>query len=241
MLLSLEHVAKTHWVGPYEKPTLAAISLSLGPGDVVGVWGAPRSGKSTLLRLAAGLEMPDTGVVRFDGADMATMSSSRRGELRLNEIGLVGREGPQSAEFSVLDYVALPLLNRCARREARLRAMSVLRRVGIAECRDARWRHLSDAEQALVSLAHGLVREPRLLLADDRTAGLDALEQSEVVGLLRSAAAEAGIAVLMTSSVMSALTGAHEAFTLSDGRLLAVTDTALGDNVLDFSSGEQMA
>lgn len=241
MLLTLEHVAKTHWVGPYEKRTLVDVSLALAPGDFVGVWGGHRAGKSTMLRIAAGLELPDAGLVRFGGADLGALSRARRGDLRLGDIGLVRGEGPQSAEFDVADFVTLPLLAQHSRREARRRAMDLLRRVGIVECHDVKWRHLSDSERALVSLAHGLVREPRVLLADDPASGLDALQQAEVVGLLRSAAAETGVAVLMTASAMSALTGVHEAFTLGDGRLTPVTDSAPGGKVIEFPTGEQTA
>lgn len=241
MLLALEHVVKTHWVGPYENKTLVDVSLSLSAGDFVGVWGAHRSGKSTLLRIAAGLEPPDEGTVSFEGRDLARLSSSQRGELRLHQIGVVRDHGPQSPELSVADYVALPLLSRHPRGEARRRALNALRRVGIAECHDAHWRHLSDGERALASLAHGLVREPRLLLADDPTVRLDTLQQNEVLGLLREAATESGVAVLMTSSVMTALTGAHEAYTLSEGKLAPVADPAAGADVLEFPRGGQMA
>lgn len=239
-LLSVEHVRKTHWVGPYEKRVLVDVSLAMRPGDLFGVWGAQRSGKSTLLRLAAGLEIPDAGVVRYDGIDLAGMSKAHRDRLRLEQIGLVQREGPQSSSFSVLDYVAVSLFNRCTRRDARNRALATLRRVDVAECRDARWHQLSDGEQTLVSLAHGLVRGPRLLLVDDPTAGLDVLQQKEIVDLLRAVAAEEQIAVLMTSSVLSAITAAHQAFTLSDGRLITVTDVSRpGGEVIEFPRGDQ--
>jgi putative ABC transport system ATP-binding protein len=239
-LLSVEHVGKTHWVGPYEKRVLVDVSLSMSSGDLFGVWGAQRSGKSTLLRLAAGLEVPDAGTVRYDGRDLAAMPKARRDRLRLEQIGLVQREGPQSSSFSVLDYVAVPLFNRCTRRDARNRALAALRRVDVAECRDVRWHQLSDSEQTLVSFAHGLVRGPRLLLVDDPTAGLDTLQQKEVAALLRAVAAEEQIAVLMTSSVLSAITEAHQAFTLSDGRLISVTDASRpGADVIEFPRGDR--
>lgn len=241
MLLTLEHVAKTHWVGPYEKRTLVDVSLTLAPGDFVGIWGGHRSGKSTLLRIAAGLEQPDAGAVRFDGRELTALPRGARGELRLREIGLVRGEGPQSAEFQVLDFVALPLLAFHSRRAARGRAMDFLRRIGIVECHDVTWRNLSDTERALVSLAHGLAREPKLLLADDPTAGLDALQQEEVVQLLRRAARETGVAILTTVSAMSALAGTHEAYTLEEGRLTPVQDPAAGGTVIEFPGGEQSA
>ncbi|HZV74679.1 MAG TPA: ATP-binding cassette domain-containing protein [Conexibacter sp.] len=239
-LLSVEHVGKTHWVGPYEKRVLVDVSLSMHSGDLFGVWGAQRSGKSTLLRIAAGLETADSGAVRFDGTDLASLPKTRRDRLRLEEIGLVQREGPHSSAFNVLDWVANPLFNHYTRRVARNRALAMLRRVDVAECRDARWHQLSDGERTLVSLAHGLVREPRLLLVDDPTAGLDTLQQQEVTELLRAVTGEEQIAVLMTSSVLSAITEAHEAFTLSDGRLIPVTDASRpGAEVIEFPRGDQ--
>ncbi|MGN6188021.1 MAG: ABC transporter ATP-binding protein [Conexibacter sp.] len=239
-LLAVEHVGKTHWVGPYEKRVLVDVSLTMRGGDLFGVWGAQRSGKSTLLRLAAGIETPDTGAVRFDGTDLTTLSKTQRDRLRLDAIGLVQRGGPQSGALTVLDYVALPLFGRCKRHDARARALSALRRVDVAECRDALWHQLSDGEKTLVSLAHALVRGPRLLLLDDPTAGLDTLQQQEVVEMLRTFATRDGIAVLMTSSVLSAIADAHDAFTLSEGRLIPVTETTRrGADVIAFPGGEQ--
>lgn len=237
-LLSVEHVGKTHFVGPYEKRVLVDVSLRMRPGDLFGVWGPQRSGKSTLLRLAAGLETPDVGVVRFDGSDLANLSKAQRDALRLTDIGLVQREGPRSQAFTVLDHVAVPLFKRYKPRQARDRAMTMLKKLDVAECHDARWHHLSDCEKALVSLARGLVREPRLLLVDDPTCGLDAPQQKEVLDLLRKAVVEQRIAVLMTSSVLAAVTEAHEAFTLSDGCLLPVTDASRpGGEVVELRRG----
>jgi ABC-type lipoprotein export system ATPase subunit len=237
-LLSVEHVGKTHQVGPYTKRVLVDVSLSMRSGDLFGIWGAQRSGKSTLLRLAAGLEIPDAGTVRYDGADLATLSKARRDRLRLGEIGLVQGASPRSSTLTVLDYVAIPLFGRCKRHDARSRALAALRRVDVVECRDALWHQLSDGERTLVSIAHGLVREPRLLLVDDPTAGLDTLQQQEAIDLLRAFAQRDQIAVLMTSSALSAIAEAHQAFTLSDGRLVPVTDaTRRSGEVIAFPRG----
>jgi len=245
MVLALEHVAKTHWVGPYEKRTLVDVSLRLAPGDFVGVWGARRSGKSTLLRIAAGLDRPDSGRVAFDGRDLAALSDARRGELRLREIGLMLGSGPHSPEFTVCDYVALPLLVERTRASARGIAIAMLRSVGIVDCRDARWHQLSDSERALANAAHALVRRPRMLLADDPAPDLDPLQQDEVVTLLRRAADDDGVAVLMTTAAMSALAPARTAFVLADGELTPLREAGEergGEaQVIDFPTGRQQA
>jgi putative ABC transport system ATP-binding protein len=241
MLLSIEHAAKVRRVGPHQTPTLLDVSLSIDAGDFVGVWGQRRSGKSTLLRIAGGLEAPDSGRVTYDGQDLARLSVAQRTQLRLASIGLVTGDGPQCSDFTVLDYVKFPLLGRFPMKVARERAMKALRRVGIEDYRDATWDELSDSERSLTSLAHGLVREPRLLLVDDPVVGLDPDQQCDVVDILRSAAADDRVAVLMTSSVLSAIAPAHEAYVLGGGRLAPVTDPAAPSKVIDFPSGGQTA
>jgi ABC-type lipoprotein export system ATPase subunit len=221
-LLSLEHVDKTHHVGPYEKAVMVDVSVSIAPGEFVGVWGGRRAGKSTLLRLASGLDVADRGVVRFEGRDLARMSRAQLGSLRLRDVGVSFGEGPQSPELTVADYVALPLLTAGSSATARARANEALRRTGVLECRHAPWSRLSDTEQVLASLAHALARRPRLLLVDDPTPRLDARHDYEIVGLLRSLA-DSGAAVLMTTSSMAALSDVDRAFTLGDGRLDAVS------------------
>jgi putative ABC transport system ATP-binding protein len=235
-LLSIERVGKTHRVGPYEKRVLVDVSLSMERGDFFGVWGAQRSGKSTLLRIAAGVELSDSGAVRFDGIDLASLSNAKRDGMRLRDIGLVQSDGPHRRGLRVLDYVSLPLFDRFKPNEARRRALSMLRRMDVLECRDASWSQLSDGERQLVALAHGLVREPRLLLVDYGRAGIDTLQEKEVVERLRAVAAEEHVAVLLTSGNLSAITEAHAAFTLSDGRLVAVKQA--GGEVIALRRGE---
>ena len=81
----------------------------------------------------------------------------------------------------MLDYVALPLLIEHGQRKAHGRASDALRRVGMSECAGQRWSSLSDGERALVAIAHGIVRAPRLLLVDDPTANLGVCEREEVI------------------------------------------------------------
>ena len=109
------------------------------------------------------------------------------------------RTGPQSGDFRmIVDYVALPLLGTYSPRGARRRASGMLKRLGVADCAGARWGSLTDGERTLVALAHALVREPRLLVADDPTANLNVLQREDVMGLLRRAADEEGLGILIT-------------------------------------------
>lgn len=233
-LLAIEHISKTHFVGPYEKRVLVDVSLSVEAGDFFGIWGGHRSGKSTLVRVAAGLESPDAGRVVFGGQDLSRLSKRGRDMLRLSDIGVVLGVGPKGAR-TVLDYVTIPLLGSHRRRDARRAALAVLGRLDVIECRDARWDQLSDSEKLLVDLAHGLVRRPRLLLVDHQGAGMDPLQQQEVVQQLRSFAGTDGVAVLFVSGNLSAVTEANAVYTLSDGRLTAVKEP--GGKVIKMPRG----
>lgn len=219
-LLSLQAVGKSYWRGPSEVRVLDDACLDVEEGEFVGVWGRRGAGKTTLLRIAAGLETPDRGTVRFDGHDLAALSERGLARLRRSEIGWVRRSGPRS-DLTMLDYVALPLLIEHVRRDANRRADAALRRVGMGQCAGQRWDSLSDGERALVAVAHGIARAPRLLLIDDPTANLGVRERDEILQLLRSLVEQSGLAMLMTVPDMPAALGSHQLRALSGGRLIS--------------------
>src|SRR5829696_2162010 len=117
MLLTLREVSKTYWRGRQPVRVLERISLDIAPGEVVAVSGATRAGKTTLLRVAAGLEPPDEGTICFDGQALSSPSSRRflwprarqggpspRVEGLERRMGWVRRSGPSSATTSMLSY-----------------------------------------------------------------------------------------------------------------------------------------
>ena len=217
-LLSLRGVGKSYWRGDSEVRVLTDVSLDVGAGEFVAVWGTRGSGKTTLLKLAARLESPDRGAVHFGGTDLATLSEAQHARLMLERIGWVRRTGPKS-DLRMLDYVALPLLAEHGRRQAYARAGEAIERVGVSEHAGQRWDSLCDGERALIGIAHGIARAPRLLLVDDPTANLDVLERERVTELLRSLAEEEAIAVLMTVPDMAAAMRASQIASLGGGRL----------------------
>lgn len=243
-LLSLHEVSKSYWRGPSEVRVLADACLEVQAGEFIGVWGRRGAGKTTLLRIAAGLETPDRGTVRFDGEDLATLSERAHARLRRGEIGWVRRSGPRS-DLTMLDYVALPLLIEHGRRDANRNADTALRRVGMAQCVGQRWESLSDGERALVAIAHGIARRPRLLLIDDPTANLGVRERDEILLLLRSLVEETGLAMLMTVPDMPAALGSHQLRALSGGRLISPSPAPEApdgdDNVIEFPGHQRSA
>lgn len=227
-LLEVRNVSKAYVRGPHRLTVLDDVSLEVHGGEVVGVYGQRSSGKTTLLEIAAGLESPDTGSVHVDGHDLARLSRRRLAAVHREQLGWVERAGPNGDELTVLDYVALPLLKRHGRAEARQRASAALGRLGVRDCAPERWSRLSDSERVQVAIAHGLVREPRLLILDDPTAGLDVIERERVLTLLRTIAEQERVGVLMAVPDMTSMLRAHEVLSLSGGRLLRPPDPPRG-------------
>jgi ABC-type lipoprotein export system ATPase subunit len=238
-LLSLRQARKSYWRGLRETVVLADVSLDVHAGEMVAVWGRRGSGKTTLLEVAAGLQSPDQGTVSFQGRELTAGRPSLARALN-REIGWVQRNGPQSNGMTMVEYVSLPLLGAHSPRMAQRRAVGLLERVGVRDCARQQWDSLTDGERTLVSIAHALVREPKLLIADDPTANLDLLQRAEVMSLLRAAAERKDRAILLTVPDMPEMLNAHQVGSLSEGRLLLSRDDELAD-VVEFPRRERSA
>jgi ABC-type lipoprotein export system ATPase subunit len=239
-LLSLDGVAKRYARGYRELVALEDVALEVDRGDFVAIWGASRSGKTTLLRIAAGIEAPDHGAVTYDGQDLPALSRRRRAQLLLREIGCVWQTGRITRGLSVLDHVALPRFKQCSHATARREAHDVLERVGALQCGHARWHELSDGERTRVALAHALIRRPKLLLADEPTANLNMIEREQVLAVLRSVAEEAGVAVVMTAPDAPNLMQSHRLMSLDRGRLIKPSSEQRG-TLIDFPGASERA
>lgn len=242
-LLQLRSVHRSYWRGPREVQVLRDVSLDVEAGALVGIYGQRGSGKTTLLRIAAGFESPDTGVVTYRNRNLGNLSRNALARVRRNEIAWVERGGPHSRELSLLVYVALPLYRICGPAHAQRQAAQALERLGVHEPPDARWESLTHSTRRLAAIAQALVREPRVLIVDDPTAGLGVLDTERVVGLLRSAAEDGGLGILMAVPDMPAMLHAHEVRSLSRGRLLAPADPPPegAGTVVEFPRGERSA
>jgi len=232
-LLSLDGVTKRYARGYREVEALAGVDLDVEAGDFVAVWGGSRSGKTTLLRIAAGIEPPDGGRVRFDGQDVTTLSRRARARLLLNDVGCVWQTGRITRGLSVLDHVALPRFKQRSHAQARGEAHEMLERVGVPQAAGARWHELTDGERTRVALAHALIRQPRLLLADEPTANLNMIEREQVLGVLRSVADQARVAIVMTAPDAPNLLQSHRLMSLDGGRLIKPRSEQRG-TLIDF-------
>jgi lipoprotein-releasing system ATP-binding protein len=223
-LLSFLNVSKRYPDGGRDILVLDRVSLEINAGVSAGVLGARRSGKSTLLRLAAGIALPDSGVVSFQGRDIAQMAGSERGRLLRGAIAFMSASDWRATPGeSVVDHVATSLGSEgLTMREARRRATRVLDRVEIgAAGAEEPTTSLSQTERARVMLARALARQPKLLVLDEPALLPSLGERDRFYALLRDAAQESDITLLMASEEMSALQGVGVLMSICDGEVIS--------------------
>jgi len=230
-LLVLDRVSKRFrrgGRGGFEQVALHDVQLEVEAGELVTVWGRRRSGRTTLLQVAAGIERPSEGVVRFDGVQL----------VRRPMLGRRGGIAYASAHFSrvigetVLDQVAAPLLGGgMSTSAAQAPAFDALRRAGAVDCAQLDVDTLDHEELLRVAIARALATDPRLLLVDEPTQELAlAGARDGALELLRSLASD-GIAVLMTAAEAGDLAGANRALTIDQGELRGATQPLVGQVV----------
>lgn len=218
-LLAVQDVSKRYRRGRREYVALNDVSLCVEDGEVVVVLGTRKSGRSTLLRIAAGLERPDQGRVRFQGADLSPSHAVIGRRLAYCRTWFSELEGDV-----VLDHVAAGLLAQgMTAVEAARVANRALARAGVSECARMRPYELEPAECVRVAIARALTSSPALLVIDDPTAAVGPLQSDPILGLLRSLADE-GTAVLMSTSDATCLSGADRALSLDQGELRGELD-----------------
>jgi predicted ABC-type transport system involved in lysophospholipase L1 biosynthesis ATPase subunit len=220
-LLAFEEVTKRAAdVGGRPLPILDAVSFEVDHGETVGLWGMRRSGKSTLLRIAAGVEPPDAGTVRFEGRDLTRLSRGEVARLLRSSIGLASSDVGATRNEIVVDHVALPALSLgTTLREAQIAARETLERVGAAGRADARMGMLSPGERTRVAIARALVRDPLLLLVDEPGSTPSPADRDEIYALLRTLGRDPALTLIVASEDVAAIRTAQRAMTLGDGEL----------------------
>ncbi len=226
-VLELAGVWKRYRRGHRELVVLREVSLAIGTGEVVSVTGGRRSGRTTLLRIAAGVETPDEGTVRFAGADLRGAPRELRRQLVFASTRFIPPLGSD-----VIEHVMAPLLAvRVRRGQASLQAHRALERVGAADLSLTSPETLIPSEALRVAVARAIVREPRLVILDEPTNGVDTLERDSLLLLLQTIAHESGMAVLLTGGETASVTGADRVMRLMGGELLGRTASASADVV----------
>jgi putative ABC transport system ATP-binding protein len=182
----LENLEKYYTEGTARRTVLSRASAKIERGSFTAIRGRSGSGKTTLLNLIAGLDLPDSGVVRIDGHDIQAMDDRSRTLFRRRHCGFVFQFFNLVPTLTVLEIVLIGLeLNDVEAGARDRRSRELLDAIRLPDRAGSFPDQLSGGEQQRVALARALAHEPGLLLADEPTGNLDADSELEVLELLR--------------------------------------------------------
>jgi putative ABC transport system ATP-binding protein len=222
-LIRLEAISKQFGAGETAVRALDQVSLSVAPGEVVGLRGPSGSGKSTLLNIVACITAPDAGLLalgdgpvwqggRYLVADLRA--------LRRTRIGFIFQFHNLLPFLNATDNVALAMtLAGSDLAAARRKAKGLLAFLGVEKRAGAMPARLSGGEAQRVAIARALANDPPIILADEPTAALDSERARSVMDLLRRVAAERQAAVLVVTHDEKIFDRFDRMVALRDGRI----------------------
>ncbi|HET6174309.1 MAG TPA: ATP-binding cassette domain-containing protein [Gaiellales bacterium] len=222
LALELRDVFRIHADSATGAVALQGMTLSVARGERCVVLGPSGSGKSSLLRIAAGFDRPSAGIARTLGVDVMRLGARRAAAFRSRRLGFLDQHYVRalSPALSCADNVALPLaLGGVSPEERRRRALDLLDGMGLAERADDPPSALSGGEQQRVAACAALAHAPALLLADEPAGELDARTARTVYRLLGDLVATSGTTLVIVSHDEAATELADRVVHVRDGRI----------------------
>ena len=220
-LVEIRHLAKSYVRGGQIVPVLADITLDIQAGDFTALMGPSGSGKTTLLNLIAGIDKPDSGVLRVGGVDIVALGEAALADWRAANVGFVFQFYNLMPVLTAHENVELPLmLTSLTRAERRARVELVLAAVGLIDRMDHYPNELSGGQQQRVAIARAVVADPTIIVADEPTGDLDRHAAAEVLGMLQRLNNELGKTIIMVTHDANAARAAKAMVHLEKGELL---------------------
>ncbi len=211
-MLELCHVGKGY---PGGRQILSDLSYRLHTEEYVAIMGESGVGKSTLLNLIAGLDVPDTGEILVNGVLMSSLDDDAATKMRRKEFGFIFQAFHILPHLTLSQNVALPLLLNSAPLDE---VEQMLHAVGLGGRGQHFPRQLSGGELQRVAIARALIHRPKLVLADEPTGNLDPETAHDILMLMRrEIKANGASAIIVTHSAVAATTADRVLVLTKDG------------------------
>jgi putative ABC transport system ATP-binding protein len=215
-----EDLRKDLKLGEMVVHAVRGVSLSVAPGEFLGVIGPSGSGKSTLLGLIGGLDTPTSGKIYIDGDDITDLDERALTRVRNEKIGFVFQFFNLIPTLTAVENVALPIQFSRRRKSGPSRhAMELLELLGLGDRMYHRPSQLSGGQQQRVAIARALANEPPLLLCDEPTGNLDSEASAVVMKALRDVQKQTGTTVIVVTHDMDVASQADRLIALVDGQI----------------------
>ena len=218
-IIQFVDVFKSYQNGATSVTALKGVNLSFDAGDFVTIMGPSGGGKTTLLNLLAGLDLPDQGQIYLQGRKVSDLSDHDLTLLRRKEIGFVFQFFNLMPTLTIQENVELPLLLSHSSKTAGSRVQTLLEYVGLWNRAQSFPAELSGGEMQRIAIARALVHQPVILLADEPTGNLDSENGQKIIELMKRAATDFNTTVILVTHNPQIAEFGNRHFELRDGKL----------------------
>lgn len=200
---------------------LDGVSLSIAPGEFIGLIGRSGSGKTTLLNLVAGLDRSSEGDIYFKGVNISDKSEDQLALFRRQEIGIIFQSSALLPLLTAYENIELPLrIAKISREERETRSYEVLDLVGMGHRAKHRPYELSGGEQQRIAIARAIVANPSIILADEPTGELDSVTAQRIFKLFRKLTDDRNISIIAATHDRGIIDTVDRVIELRDGKIL---------------------
>jgi lipoprotein-releasing system ATP-binding protein len=222
-ILRCQSISKSFTDAETQIHILQNISIEVDSGETLAILGSSGSGKSTLLHILATLDQADQGDIYFQEQCLNQLSAKKQAQFRNQNLGFVYQFHHLLPEFSAQENVAMPLLIGDVSKHAALDiAVKMLERVGLAHRVGHKPSQLSGGERQRVAIARALVNSPKIIMADEPTGNLDAINSAQIFELIQSINKEFNTAFVIVTHDQSLAEKLDRTLFLKQGQLEAM-------------------
>lgn len=218
-IVKMEHVTKIYGEGNTRVWGMDDVSLTIEKGETVAIVGASGSGKSTMLHVMGGVDVPNSGNVIIDGRDITRLSDEEMSVFRRRKIGFVFQAYHLIPVLTVEENIKMPILldHRKPDREYIDHVMEML---GLKDRRKYLPNQLSGGQQQRAAIARALANRPALILADEPTGALDSKNGNEVLTLLQDSVKKLNQTLVLITHNIDLAREADRIIKIADGKIV---------------------
>ena len=219
-LVEIRDVRKVYKRDAFQVPVLNGVSLNVPNGDFLALMGPSGSGKTTLLNLIAGIDRPTSGRIVVEGKEISRFDQTALANWRARHVGFIFQMYNLIPVLNAFENVELPLLlTKLSKKQRREHVETALNVVGLADRMRHYPRQLSGGQEQRVAIARAIVTDPTILVADEPTGDLDAVNAQETLDLMQRLNEEFGKTIVMVTHDPKAANHARHTLHLEKGLL----------------------